>query len=168
MPKKVTPKAGDVFMVALDEVTYGVGQIAGKWGPELYIMLFPTAYNTRDINVLEVVGQLPILAALSLDALFWNGQWTIIGVATDNLINLPQPAFKVNYETAVLIESRDRSISRRASLEEQELLKYRTVFAPIRLENALKAYHGLGEWHPNFDELSFEYALKSSQFLKCT
>jgi hypothetical protein len=39
------------------------------------------------------------------------------------------------------------------------------VVAPIRVENALKALHGLGEWHPRFDDLRADYAFRSAKLV---
>ena len=34
-------------------------------------------------------------------------------------------------------------------------LTYQTVIAPVRYENALKAYKGFGEWKPDYDVLKY-------------
>jgi len=47
---------------------------------------------------------------------------------------------------------------------ETEALRLRTVVAPVRLENALKAHNGVGGWDPKYDELRYSYVLESSRF----
>jgi hypothetical protein len=165
MSKRIKTKIGDVFLIPLAENRFGIGQVSASWEGELYIVIFETVYTSTQVNADEILGKRPILAALSLDALIWNGQWPIIGSITSNLSDLPHPTYKVNEGHIVFVESRDRLTSRPATSEEERILKFRTVVAPIRLENALKAYHGIGEWQPRFDELNFLYALESSKLL---
>lgn len=155
---------GDVFLVPIDDSRFGIGQITGDWKGELYVVIYD-ATVADDIDAEAVLSGVPLFAALTLDAKIYNGDWRIIGSVKDNLDRIPQPAFKVNQGGQVFLESRDRSISRPASASEAESLRPRTVVAPIRLESALKAYNGLGDWHSRYDDLRAEYAFESSRLL---
>lgn len=158
-------KVGDVFLIPIDDSKFGIGQIAGDWKGELYIVIYDVVRRLGEVDPTSVSSERPLFAALSLDAKIHNGDWRIIGNVTENLDRVPQPVFKVNQDGQVFVESRDRSITRPASHSEAEALRLRTVVAPIRLENALKAAQGIGEWNPKFDELRADYAFESSRLI---
>ena len=156
---------GDVFLVPIDGSRRGIGQIAGDWKGELYVVIFDAVYGDENVDPKSVVTATPLFAALSLDAKIHNGDWRIIGNVTENLDGIPQPVFKVNQDGEVFLESRDRSANRQASSKEAEALRLRTVVAPVRLEKALKAYNGVGDWNTRYDDLRYDYALESSQYV---
>lgn len=162
---KQKAKTGDVFLIPIDGSSFGIGQIAGDWKGELYITVYDVTFQTDDVDPRVVTTAKLLFAALSLDAKIHNGDWRIIGNVTENLGQVPQPFFKVNQDGQVFVESRDRSITRPASHSEAEALRFRTVVAPVRLENALKAIEGIGEWNPKFDDLRANYAFESSRLI---
>lgn len=155
---------GDVFLVPIDGSRFGIGQIAGDWKGELYVVIYDAVYDDEDVNPKDVIAGRPLFAALSLDAKIHNGDWQIIGNVSANLSDIPQPVFKVNQGGEVFLESRDRSVSRPVSSSEADALRLRTVVAPVRLENALKAHNGIGDWNPKYDDLRYDYALESSRY----
>lgn len=155
-------KVGDVFLVPLDGERYGLGQLAGDWKGELYVVIYDKLVG-RDAAPADTVGADLTFAALTLDAKFHHGDWPVIGNRQDNLPDLPQPWFKVGVGRETHIEARDRSVTRRATTTEAAELRNRTVVAPVRIENALKALHGLAEWNPRFDDLRAGYAFQSAK-----
>jgi hypothetical protein len=161
----VKANVGDVFLIPLEDSGFGLGQVAGDWKGELYLLIFEHTYDTRDVDPECVLAAAPLFAALSLDAKIHNGDWPVIVRVTDNLAQIPQPVFKVDQGGRMFLESRDRSVSRPVTQAEEESLRLRTVVAPVRLENALKALNGIGEWNPRYEELRFTYALESSRML---
>jgi hypothetical protein len=53
---------------------------------------------------------------------------------------------------------------RKCSNEEFDLLNYQTVIAPVRYENALKAFFNLGEWKvDDYDKLLYKYSVASNE-----
>ncbi len=162
MGKKVV--LGDVFIIPLDGERYGIGQLAGDWKGELYVVIFDKVVSAeaRPADVDDAPLQ---FAALTLDAKLYHGDWQIIGNRSENIVKIPQPWFKVGVGGQTYVEARDRSMTRPATATEEAALKLRTVVAPVRLENALKALHGLGEWHPRFDDLRASYATESADLI---
>lgn len=156
---------GDVFLIPIDERQYGIGQLAGNWKGELYVVIFDKLVSA-DASPADVDNEPLRFAALTLDAKLHHGDWLIIGNRKENLQTIPQPWFKVGVEGQTYIESRDRSVTRPATSTEATALRLRTVVAPVRLENALKALHGIGEWHPRFDELFAGYAAASADLMR--
>ena len=150
---------GDVFLVPLDGERYGVGQLAGDWKGELYVVV------SHDASPADIEGAELTFAALTLDAKFHHGDWPVVGNRRDNLPDIPQPWFAVGVGGETHIEARDRSVTRRATSAEAAGLRNRTVVAPVRVEKATKAFHGLGEWDARFDDLRADYALQSAKLV---
>jgi hypothetical protein len=163
MPQKA--HVGDVFLVPIEGFRSGIGQIAGNWKGELYIVIYDAVFEDENVDPKQVVSANPLFAALSFDAKIHQGNWRIIGNVTENLDGIPQPVFKINQDGTVFLESRDRSMTRPASDDEAQALRLRTVVAPVRLEKALQAYNGVGNWSPRYDDLRYDYALESSRYV---
>lgn len=161
----IQAKVGDVFLVPLDNQNWALGQIISVWNEELYVAIFDQKFERRleDPNI--VLTQQPAFLALTLDAKLFHGDWPILGNMQENLVQFPQPAFKVRQSGVVYIESRDRTVSRPASSTEAEMLRYRSVSYPAVIEEAVQGYFGVGEWNPHFDKFRFDYASQSSRLL---
>lgn len=158
------PTVGDVFLVPLDGERYGIGQVAGDWKGELYVVIYDKLVS-RVASAADIDGVGLVFAALTLDAKFHHGDWPIVGNRRDNLPDLPQPWFKVGVDGEAHIEARDRSATRRATPTEEAGLRHRTIVAPVRVEKALKALHGVGEWNSRFDALRADYAFQSAKLV---
>lgn len=155
---------GDVFLTPVDDQRYGLGQVAGDWKGEVYVVIYDKvveASATAD----EVMGASLLLAALTLNAKFTLGHWPVIGNLKDNLALIPQPWFKVGQGGKDYIDSRDRTQTRPATPAEAGGLRYRKVVAPIRIERAVMAHHGVGEWQGHYDELRADYAVESERLI---
>ena len=86
---------GDVFLIPIGDGDYALGQVAGTWNDELYLVVFEIRTGQSEAWPELVVGVEPFLAALSLDAKLWNGDWPIIGNFRDNLEGIAEPMFRV-------------------------------------------------------------------------
>jgi|EndMetStandDraft_5_1072996.scaffolds.fasta_scaffold162510_3 immunity protein 26 of polymorphic toxin system len=158
-------KVGDVFLIPLDEHHWAGGQVAGDWEGELYLAIFEERYARDDADAVAIVDGTPAFFLLSMDAKFWHGHWPILENLQYNLGEYPQPAFKVGLNGVMHVESRDRTIFRPASAREVEMLQYRTVSSAAEVEAAVQAYFGIGEWESRYDELTADYAIRSSKIL---
>lgn len=156
-------KKGDVFSIPVSESIFGMGQVVDVLPQELYLIVFDRTWKENETTAVnELNGCEPFLASLSLDAKLWNGDWKVIGNYQENLGNIAIPLFKVRIGGDVFVESYDGGYRRMASTSETELLRNRKTVAPVRLEKALKAKLGIGDWHPAYDELTYDYAVSSS------
>jgi hypothetical protein len=155
---------GDVFLLPLDDERYGIGQIAGDWKGELYVVVYDKLVS-RNASSEDVDGSSIQFAALTLDAKVHHGDWPVVGNRQGSLADIPQPWFKVGVGGETHIEARDRSVSRQATPTEESMLRHRTVVAPVRIENAFKALHGVGDWSPRFDDLRADYAFLSAKLV---
>lgn len=156
---------GDVFLIPLDEERFGLGQVAGDWQNELYIVVYDKVVP-HGASALEIDGTQLLFAALTLDAKFHHGDWRIVGNRRDNLSQLPQPWYKVRISGVPYVEARDRSVIRPATADEASLLRNRTVSSPAVIEGALKALHGLEDWLPPYDKLRVDYAVQSANLIR--
>ncbi len=162
---KSTWRRGDVFLVPLSDEYRGVGQIVEALATgELYVVLFNGKYKRESQpKVIDIATMEPVFASLTLDAKLWHEHWSIIGNFTDNLVNIHQPTFKVRHSGVMHAESLDGEKYRPINVDEEQRLQPRRTLAPIRLQNALQAYHDLRDWEPYFDDLSYPLVVKSSQ-----
>jgi hypothetical protein len=158
-------QVGDVFLVPLDGKNWALGQLISSWQGELYVAIFRQKVKTQQADPHSVTAQEPVFLALTLDAKLFHGDWPILGNVQENLARFPQPAFKVRQSGIVYIESRDRTISRPASSNEAEVLRYRSVSSPAVIEEAIKAHFGANEWNSHYDKFHANYAFESSRLL---
>ncbi len=159
----VTAKAGDLFAVPLSPTAWGVGVVARKWKSELYLVLFEEKFDDLEkIRTVQVEGLTPCLASSSLDAKIWHGHWPVMreGLDTSTLV---QPIYKVEEASGMIAESFDRKFRLPIDANVANHLSYRKGVAPVRLENALKAHHGLGQWDAIFDELGYGLVIASTR-----
>ena len=147
---------GDVFQLPLDLSRFGYGQIVARHGRSAYYFaIFEQPYEFgEEPDVADVVQGRIALLGLSLDALLYHGAWEIVGHASVPQIEWP------TYKEAVAsndFEAVDHtgSIRRPATPEEADSLRYRSVVAPIRLQNAFRALHGAAAWNEECDKLRY-------------
>ncbi|MDR6860705.1 hypothetical protein [Variovorax guangxiensis] len=160
----VRVKTGDLFCVPLDDAAFGLGIIAAGWRPELYIVLFAETVASPQAADVNTASLTPLLASSSLDAKLFVGDWPILRRGTDSAA-FSQPIYKVEEPDGTIAESFDRKLRIPISANVAERLQYRKGVAPVRLEKALKAHHGFGEWLAHFDELLYINVLRSNTVL---
>lgn len=159
----ITAKKGDFFSIPIDEKLCCLGVVAEKWKKELYIVLFEQKFDSAvDLCEVELNKLTPILASSSLDAKIWHGHWPIVSRGFDTS-NILQPIYKIEEPSEIIAESFDRSFRKPVSASVADKLRYRKSVAPVRLEKALKSFHGIGDWIPMFDELRFAYVEESNR-----
>ena len=159
----IRAKPGDVFTIPLGDKGYGIGVVAAKWQSELYLVVFAeTVANVDALTDLEVATLTPLFASSSLDAKIWHGHWPIVR-RCENLGGIQQPIYKVQEPSGWIAESFDRSFRTFVGGDIVEELKFRKCVAPIRLERALKAHAGDGDWLPAYDDFHYREVLKSCE-----
>ena len=147
---------GDAFSIPLDERRFGLGQIVETYGRDAYFFaVFEDVFVDGEyIDLAEAVRRPVVLLALSLDAKIAAGDWVILG-SQPVADSMPLPAFKEMVGTPDRVDVVDYSgrRRRRARGEEAEWLPNRKIVAPVRLEKALKAKHGLEPWNDAYAAL---------------
>lgn len=156
MARRKRLQVGEVFTIPLDDERVGYGQIVSAQGQgHYYFAVFEGAYPREQTPDLDAVleGGLALLA-LSLDALLYHDHWQIVAERPVNSA-MPWPAYKEGVSPPGTFEVVDHTGERRrkATQAEAEMLPFRAVVAPIRVEKALRALHGLEDWDDAYDEL---------------
>ena len=152
MAKKL--REGDIFSIQISEDQYSVGCVASRWRKEFYFVLFEEIFQFSHLPE-SVFGLTPCIASSSLDAKIHHGHW-VVYANDSNEVNFPQPLYKVEESTGYVVESFDRKTRYKLNRENAGNFKYRKCVAPVRLEKAIKAFHGFEEWVEMFDELRYE------------
>lgn len=150
---------GDVFAVPLDDELVGYGQIVRRWGSSgghFYFALFEGCYRRDESPDLRLVLSQPVaILALSMDPLLVHERWRVVGRESIDRDSLPWPAYKLGVMPPGTFEVVDYTGERRRPATDKEVkaLPFRTVVAPIRLERALQALCGYGEWKDAYEAL---------------
>ena len=146
---------GDVFRLPIDADRAGVGQVVATYLKNAYYLaLFDVCMPVAELDVDEAITRPVIFMALTFDAKFAAGHWTIVGnrpVRAD----MPLPAVKEMVGEPDRVDVVDHTGSRRraATDYERDVLPYRSIVAPVRLEKALRARNNLEPWVDAYDEL---------------
>lgn len=142
-------RTGDVFSVPIDDERVGVGQIVATYGKDAYYFAIfdSVAASGASIQIDEALNERIVFIALSLDAKLAVGHWSVVGNRPVRP-EMPLPAFKEAVGGPERIDVVDYSGHRRRPAQgaEAQLLPNRRVVAPVRLEKALRAKHGLEPW----------------------
>jgi hypothetical protein len=150
-------KTGDVFTVPVDETRVGVGQIVATYGKDAYYFAIfdTTAADAASVDLEHATQQRVVFLALSLDAKLAAGHWNVVGHQPVPS-GMPLPAFKEVVGSPHRVEVVDYTGSRRRPAQgaEAKLLPNRKVVAPVRLEKALRAKHGLEPWTEAYSDLA--------------
>jgi len=141
-------KVGDIFTIPIDDKYQGIGHLVAF--PEKSLLLI-AVYDFKklitDSFSIDILPELKILLlGNTLDAKLYNKHWIVIGNSKSNLNQIKLPIYKIGvYPEAKVLDYEGKFI-RQASIDDVENLKYQKVIAPIRYENALKAYYNLKPW----------------------
>lgn len=158
-------KEGDVFSILLTEDLFGFGQIVKIPNKNNFIIaVFDYTSNTVDIDLKKIIDSKLIFLGYTLDAKLYHKHWVIIGNTSSNLSEVKLPYFKLGTPPGdVYITNYKGEIVRDANKQEFEELIYQTVVAPVRFENALKAYFKLQEWKDeDYNKLLYSHVLNSN------
>jgi len=156
-------RLGDIFEIPIDDTRVGYGQVvAVRVATHAFCMVvFERIFEMEPPPSLEVVvGSDILLVANTFDSRIKNGSWTVVGRREPDLSRVPFPAYKLSVGAIddVFVVSYDGKRRRRATPEETSVLDFRWDVAPIRLEKALKAFHGLLPWDDDYARLGYQHA----------
>lgn len=150
-------RVGDVFSLPVHGDLWGYGQVVATYGQHnYYFAVFEKIHRSKiNFNPTLPVDDSIAFLALSLDVLLEIGRWRTLATASLPE-HLPLPAYRKSYAGEVpRVEVVDFSgkLRRPSTSVEASLLPSRVVVAPIRLEKAFKALHGLVPWDSDYDRL---------------
>jgi len=150
-------EVGDVFSVPIDDSRVGVGQVVAAYGKsaEYFAIFDAVAPDPASIDIDQALRARVIFLALSNDAKLYARHWIVVGnrpVAED----MPLPAWREVFSIEGRVDVVDYSGTRRRSAHESEaeLLADRKFVAPMLLEDALRAKHGLEPWREYYSDMA--------------
>jgi len=160
-------RIGDIFTIPVTEEGTGFGQIVNIPNRNNFIIcVFEKIYSGREWpSMSEIANDKILLLGYTMDAKIYRNDWKIIGNETSTLPNINLPFFKLGTPPDYNLVDFKGMFLRKINKELFNKLDYLTVVAPIRYENALKAYHQLTEWRKDFDNLLYSNIPKSVEEL---
>jgi hypothetical protein len=157
-------KAGDNFLVPIGG-QFCPGRVVDKYKQSLYVCIFDILVSGEVDSSAGVSGMTPFIGACTLDAFFFHGFWRITDNVSVDDSTIRTPVFKVEHNGRTYIESFEGKLLRQATPDEAELLRYRVVVAPVRVDKAVKAHFGDGPWESAYENLRYSYAEESARLI---
>jgi hypothetical protein len=161
-------KKGDIFIFAVNDKGYAVGQIISIPNKQsLTVVIFKAIIDKIPDSNFETLisSSTPLLFGNTFDAKFYHKHWTVIANYQDNLTKYQLPFYKIGITPSYIEDFNGKKIRKCTPLEEEKLI-YRKYIAPIRFENALLAYNGLGEWNDElYNQLLYSYNIFSYELV---
>lgn len=161
-------RVGDIFNVKLDDNTLGYGQIVALPSKNTLIIAMFDIRSDQSIEIPldSICNATIIFLGYSLDAKLYHKHWVIIGNNTSNLESIFLPVNRLGTPpNDIYLTNFKGDIIREATPDEFEKLRYKTVVAPIRFENALKAFFGIIEWNDDFNDLLYKHVIESNKVM---
>lgn len=157
MAKRVRLRVGDLVEIPIDDQRSCYGQVFDISQPgKFYFGVFDAAFSTGEPPESDAIARCDLLlVAETLDALLFHGRWHVVG-NTGVQADVPYPWFRVAFgsEAKPYVANYSRTVIRPAQPHELALVDHRATFAPIILDQAVKARFGIGDWRPEFDQLT--------------
>jgi hypothetical protein len=122
------------------------GQVVDKDGPQHLVVIFSAVGSMEE----ALRGSID-LAGIVFDAKLRNGDWPIIANAP--VAPLRTPMFVLGHEGVenLRLESFDGKTSRLVRSDEASTHRHRNLSAPMLLQMAAEAHHGLAAWKGDYD-----------------
>ena len=149
-------KTGDIFNIEIHNLIFCFGQII--YIPDnnhFMIVIFQESYSEIP-EFKTICSGVPLFMGYTLDAKLYNKHWNIIGNHEVMIDFEKLPYHKLNDFNGEIIIVDYKEDYIRKSEEVDVDLNYKKVVAPVRYENAIKAYHNIGDWNVIYDTLKWD------------
>lgn len=156
-------KVDDVFTIPVSSDEVGFGQIiAFPTASSLLIIVFDLKHTTdSDHDIKKIIGSKILFLGHTLDAKLYHKHWKVIGNVPVKNVELPYSKIGIPPDDIFITDYKGKKV-RKCTVEEFDRLDYQSVIAPVRYENALKAYYGLQDWiGEDYDKLLYERTINS-------
>lgn len=121
-------------------------------GITFYIVVYDGLWELKELPYAPRTKT--ILASWTNDAEIYRGRWIVVGEASFEA-SVPEPEYKVLVGGEEMVESFDGKF-RRSQRSPDRLLQNRKSRSPLLLEDAVRAFYGLGEPPPSYDDMLME------------
>jgi len=166
---KLKLNLGDVISIPLSDDLFGFGQIVGEYekksGGFLVAIFDFKSTILEKVELSKVCYSDIIFLGFTFDAKLYHKHWSIMGNYTENISAIKKPYYRLGTppDEIYLIDADNNRV---AEIPEDIFneLEHKTEIAPVRYENALKAYFGLQEWKAeDYDKILYKHSLKSNE-----
>ncbi|MET0636615.1 MAG: Imm26 family immunity protein [Chitinophagaceae bacterium] len=165
--KSMKLKIGDIFTITISENEVGFGQIVAFPNKStLLIIVFDLKRKGEgDYDIEKIMSSKILFLGYTLDAKLYHKHWKVIGDRPVKGVELPYNKIGTPPDNIFVTDYKGKKL-RRCSIDEFDSLDYQNVIAPVRYENALKAYYGLQDWiGDDYNKLLYERTLNSIKVL---
>jgi len=149
MRKNRKIKVGDLFQFKVSDMSCGLGQVLISEILQ-YICIYEPIYPVEFIPQ-NLSKEKQLLSGWTMDGRFFSGDWTVIGNFPVDP-NLLYPEYKVGFGSDCWITDVMGNLLRRATIEEEQFLRFESSYSSILYEEAFHAHH-FGGWESRFDDL---------------
>lgn len=172
MAKRFNLNIGDAFTIPLGNEKFGFGQVVAPYdkrsGGFMIAVFNYYSNNLSTVFINEICSKEILFLGFTFDAKIYHKDWTLIGNYTSNIENIIMPYYRLGTppEEIYIVDHKGNRIK---EIDEETFnqLSYKTEIAPIRYENALKAYYNLQEWKEgDYDKLLYKYSKKSNEIFE--
>ncbi len=171
MTKKLRLNVGDIFTIPLGNGEMGFGQIVSfPRSKDVFIMIVfdQKMSENENYDIDKIIKSDILFLGYTTDAKLYHKHWNIIDNSNTNIASIVMPYYRLGTppHEIYLINYKSECICK-VSEEEFNQLDYLTNYAPIRYENALKAFYKLQEWKAgDYNQLLYEKVLKSNEIAR--
>lgn len=161
-------KAGDIFTIPITNEKTGFGQIVIVPNKSNFIIaVFEKVYPGKEWPSLEeIINNKILFLGYTMDALLYHKYWQIIGNNISNLKAIKLPYYKLGTPPDCKAVDYKGTVIGKISRDKFEQLSYQEVIAPVRYENALKAYYQLEKWREDYEGLLYVKTIDSIKVIE--
>ncbi|MCC7245458.1 MAG: hypothetical protein IT269_07255 [Saprospiraceae bacterium] len=165
MKKKILTK-GDIIAIPLEQNSLGFGQCVSDYNHKsggFMISIFNFQSNSMTENDIDhAIESKIIFLGYTFDAKIYHKHWHVIGNRVHNINAIQMPFFKLGTPPDEIYLS-DYLGNRICKITEYQFnqLPYLSEIAPVRYENALKAYWGYQDWNDSYENMRYSVTLES-------
>ena len=156
-------KVDDIFTITISSDEVGFGQIVAFPNKStLLIIVFDLKQKVEsDYDIEKILSSKILFLGYTLDAKLYHKHWKVIGNRPAKSVVLPYNKIGTPPDDIFITDYKGKKL-RRCTIDEFDSLEYQNVIAPVRYENALKAYYGLQDWiGEDYNKLLYERTLNS-------
>lgn len=135
-------------------VPVGDGLVLGqvyKPGVSFFLLLFGFVESVGLAG--EKLLSQPVLGSWTNDAEVFKGRWQVLGEQPIAPSRFREPSYRVLVNGSEMIESFDGSARRPIRHPDDDHLTSRKTRSPLLVEDAVRAFYGLGQWQTYYEPM---------------
>jgi hypothetical protein len=150
-------RKNDIFLIPAGPGIVVCGRAVMKLGTNILVAIYMSDTESVDaVDLKALVESPPVFLVETMDLRIRDGSWAMIGNAKPS-VEIPIPVYKTQLEFGgdFYVQEIDGTIGKRLTSDEAASLRRQKSYSPAAVEQAVRAFRGLDEWLPQFDEMRF-------------